>query len=269
VANAPAGQVAIHCKAAGPNVTLSSREAGCLLGLGRGADDVLRGRTRMSLVGTVEEITPLLHAVLDRFRALSRATREDEERARPLDRRRNGFIAAAGSTMLVLERGPDAAARGAGVLSRVRAWGSAFDATAGPAGWGSGASGLAAALLRLLRRAGLEPAEVDLIVSGASGSVAGDRLEARTLREVWNGSPLPPVVTPKAAVGEYGGGFLAAAVLAASGESIGPVRPSADADPELGIVPSSAGECPPRPRRVLVTSLAAGGSAAWAILEPP
>jgi hypothetical protein len=88
------------------------------------------------------------------------------------------------------------------------------------------------------------------------------------LAAAWGAAAFPPVVVPKAVVGEFGGGFLAAAVMAAEGASFG--RPAAfDApDPELTIAPHD-GSPLPAPKRVLVSALAAGGASAWALLERP
>lgn len=268
VANAPAAQVAILCRARGPSVTICQREAGALQAVAQGAADVLSGRAPRSLAGSVEEMTPLLHALLDRFGALTRPGENGEEAARPFDRRRDGFLAAEGSTMLLLEDDESARLRGGRALAHVLAWGSAFDPTASQTGWGTGHMHLARSLLRCLGRAGLGVEDVDRIVSGASGSRGGDRLEAQMLRAAWDGRPLPPVLAPKAAVGEYGGGFLGAAVLAAAGSCFGPTAGFREPDPELEIVPHDGSPLPP-PSTVLVTSLAAGGAASWLVLGPP
>lgn len=270
VANAPAAQVAIQCRAAGRNHTICQREAGALTALGRGAADVASGRAERALAGAAEEVTPLIFAVLDRFGALARPRRRAEkvvepEAARPFDRRRNGFVIADGAGVLLLEPAAAAAARGVVPLARVRAWGGAFDPTAGRSGWGTGAEGLGRELRAFLDRAQVTPGEIDRIVSGASGAVAGDRLEAAVLRRVWP-RELPPVLAPKAVTGEYGGGFPVAAVLAAAGRRFGPVPGFAEPDPALGVVPHDGSPLPP-PRRLLVTALAAGGSAAWVILD--
>lgn len=260
VANAPAAQIAIALKARGPSLTVCQREAGPLLALSRAAAEVAAGRAHRALAGAVDEITPLLHALLDRFGALTR-----EELARPFDRRRNGFLAGEGATLVVLETEEGLKERGGRALARVLGFGSAFDPTASPAGWGTGVAPLARGLLRTFARAGLNPADVDLIVSGASGSRDGDRLEARVLRAVWGESVLPPVVVPKAVTGEYGGGLLGPAVLAAAGSPFGPTAGFGEVDPELGIVPHD-GRPLPKPSTVLVTSLAAGGAGAWVVL---
>lgn len=268
VANAPAAQIAISSKARGPSVTICQREAGPLLAVGQAAGDLAAGRVPRALAGSVDEMTPLLHSLLDRFGAVTRnGGPGGQEVARPFDRRRAGFLAAEGATMLVLESEEAARERGAQPLARVLAWGSAFDPTAPPVGWGGGHAGLARALRRSLDRAGIGLATIDRIVAGASGSVGGDRTEALMLREAWEDRPLPPVLAPKGVTGEYGGGFLAAAVLSL-GVEFGRTAGFKEPDPELGLVPHD-GSPLPTPSTVLVTSVAAGGAASWLVLGAP
>ena len=267
VPNAPAAQAALACRAQGPSVTIAQSEAGPLRAVARAALELTRGKSRLALAGSVDELSPLIHAILDRFRALARPGAGKPERARPFDRRRDGFLAAEGATMLVLETVDSAQRRGAAVLARLLGAWSAFDPTAGPSAWGCGVETLAVALERGLARHGASPADVNLIVSGASGSIAGDRLEAGVLRRVWSDLPLPPILTPKAVTGEYGA-FLGAAILAAGGARIGSEGAFEEIDPELGVVPQTRG-VPGEPGCILVTSLAAGGAASWLLLERP
>ena len=268
VANAPASRVGLTLRARGPQHTIVAGEAGPLRALARGAADVKAGRARAAFVGAAEEITPLVHAILDRFRALSRPGADGVEQGRPFDRERNGFIAAEGAVVLVLESEADARRRDATVLARVLGTTAAFDPSAPASGWGTGVDTLALELRRGMDRHGLAPEDIDLVVSGASGSRAGDRLEARVLRRVWGERPLPPVVAPKATVGEHGGGFLAAAILAANGQSFAPTPGFRFEDPELGIRPHDGSETGVV-RKVLVTTVAAGGAASWIFLERP
>ena len=268
VANAAAAQIAIAHGAQGQNLTVSQREAGVLTAVGRGATEIASGRADRTLVGGVEEMPPLLHALLDRFSALARPGNGGGEVARPFDRRRNGFVASEGAVVLLLEAEHHARARGARMRARVRGFGSAFDPTAGRVGWGHGQKPLAQSLRRTLERVSLEPRDIARIVSGASGSVAGDRLEALTLRAAWGGSPLPPVLAPKGVTGEFGGGFLASAVLSACDVEFGPTGGFAEPDPELGLRPHEGGPLPSA-GLTLVTSLASGGAASWLVLERP
>ncbi len=260
VANAAAGQVAIDLGARGPNLTLCQREAGPLLALAQGAAEVALGRADVCLAGAVDEIKPLVHALLDRFRALSRPEPFGEA-ARPFDRRRDGALAGEGATVLVLESAAAARARGARVLARVGATVRAFDATASRAGYGRGAAGFAAALTTGL---GDALGAGDAVVSGASGTRTGDALEAAVLR-----AAVPPavrVVAPKAVHGEFGGGTLAAALLALHGAEFAPPEACGEPDARLRI-PLASGRV--AARRVLLSALAAGGVGAWTILEAP
>lgn len=269
VANAPAAQIAIASRARGPSVTICQREAGALLAVGQAAADVAAGRVPRALAGTVDEMTPLLHSLLDRFGAITRnGGPQGMEVARPLDRRRAGYLAAEGSTMLLLESAAGARERGATPLARVAAWGSAFDPTATAVGWGTGHAGLARALRRSLERTSISLESIDRIVTGASGSRGGDRVEALMLSAAWGDRSLPPVLAPKSVTGEFGGGFLGAAVLAASGAPFGPTAGFEEPDPELGIVPHDGSPLAP-PFTVLVTSAAAGGAVSWLVLEAP
>ena len=133
-------------------------------------------------------------------------------------------------------------------------------------GWGTGSNLLGRRLLHFLDRAGIAKSEVSLVVSGASGSVAGDRLDAEVLRSAFSGVSLPPVLAPKGVTGEYGGGFLASVVLATAPRAFGPTAGFREIDPEVGLTPWAGGTLP-APRAVLASSLGAGGAAAWAILE--
>ena len=266
VSNASAAQVAIALKARGPNATITQREASDLVALGEGLRWIRNGRADRVLVGVVEEHVPILHAVLDRFGALARAEDGLAERPRPFDRRRNGLLLAEGAVALLLESDRAAGERGARTLARAAAAFSAFDPSAPAWDWGQGETGLAAALRGGIERAAIPREAISLVVSGASGSRRGDRLEGRTLRAAFEDA-VPPVVAPKGTTGEYGGGALAAAVLAASGESIGGTSGFEDVDPGIGIRPATSPATSPGP--LLLSALAAGGAAAWAVLTGP
>jgi 3-oxoacyl-[acyl-carrier-protein] synthase II len=266
VANAHAGQIALAVGATGPNLTISQREASGLLTLARGADWIRVGRARRVLAGCVDEVSPILHAILDRFGALARSSStEDLEVARVFDADRNGFVIADGATVLILESAAEAEQRGAATLATVAASARANDPSASVSDWGAGHVQLARRLTGRLKAQGVDLASIDLVVSGASGSRRGDRLEALVLREAF-GNDLPVVLAPKAVTGEYGGGFLASAFLALDGIDWAATPGFRRADPELDLTPH-AGEPLARPERILVTSLAAGGAACWVVLD--
>src|SRR5258706_118902 len=200
------------------------------------AADVATGSVERALTGAADESPPLVHALLDRYRALSRPGADGGEAARPFDRRRSGFCLGEGATVLVVEEEAAARTRGARILARVWAWGSAFDPSASRVSWGCGHEPLARAARRMLDRASLAPSDIDLVVSGASGSVAGDRLESATLHALWGAAPLPPVLAPKSVTGEYGGAQLGAAILATAGAEVGPTAGLQTLDPPLRLI---------------------------------
>ena len=268
VANAPAAQVALALRARGPNITITQREAGPLMALTRGAREVLSGRAKTALVGAVDEVTPLLHAILDRFGALARPRDSRVEAARPFDRNRDGAVLGEGCTILVVEPEGSAVARGARILARVVRCGRAFDPQAPPTGWSSDPGPLAQAMRSSLAAGGITPSDIDRIVCGGSGSRPGDRGEARVLCEVWQDRALPAVLVPKSYLGEHGGAILAGAVLALSGAPFGRTPGFESPDPDLSLIPYD-GRGLETPRRILATSFAAGGAASWAVLEHP
>ena len=264
VANAPAAQVAIQCRARGPNLTVPHREDGGLTALRIAGGDLLKGRTRMALAGVAEEVTPVVHTSLDRFDALCTGE-SGEELPRPFDRHRNGALAAEGATILVLETAASAESRGARILARIRAWESAFDPFTSRTTWGREPRHLAESLQRFLARSAIDAGDIDRIVSGASGTQMGDRLEAVVLRTIWP-EAMPPVLAPKGVTGEYGGGFLAAALLAAAGRVFGRMPACSAPDPDLNVRPHD-GSALPAPRLTLVSSLSSAGYASWILLE--
>ncbi len=263
VASAHAGQIALALAARGPSYTVSQGEASGLLAVARGAELVARGRARRALVGVVDEVSPVLHAVLDRLGALAKSGR-----ALPFGAERSGSFLSEGATVLVLEREEDARARGARVLARLAGWVRAHDPSARTAAWGTDGRGLASALRRGLARRGIAVESIERIVSGASGSVRGDRLEASTLRELVRERPLPDVFAPKGLTGELGGGFLGAALLLLAGGELGSAgsgHAEAAFDPELGVEPARGAFGPAR--RALWSALGSGGAAAWLVVD--
>lgn len=238
VTNAAAAQVALALGARGPNVTLTGREAGPLLALNRAAREIVLGRAGSAIVLAVDEMTPMLLEILDRFGMLTAST------ARPFDDARDGILPAEGASALVLESSTAVEARDGCSLARLLGGFGGFDPTATAASWGRDPQGLASTVERGLARFGLASTDLTAVVSGASGSVAGDALEDHLWTQLF-GAGRPPMVCPKAIVGEYGGGFLAASVLAAS---------------------SWADEAEATPVRCLVSSLAVGGAGAWVVL---
>lgn len=266
VANAYAGQIALYFEARGSNSTLAQGEACGALAVARALLQISSGSADRVIAGVVDEIGEVPHALLDRFRALARPDADGSERGRVFEQGRTGFVASEGATIMLLEDEQKARQRGAKVFGRVRCAIRAFDHSAPAHNWGTGDATLSRALLKGLARHGLAPKDFDRIVSGASGSRRGDSLEAEVLQATWGKTPLPPVLTPKAVTGEYGGGQLAAAVLALGPQAFAGAPANRVQDPSIPIAPHDGSPLPPA-KRLLLSSLASGGAACWIVLE--
>jgi len=125
---------------------------------------------------------------------------------RPFARDRAGMKLAEGYAIVVLERAGDAARRGATPLAAILGWGESSDAhhLTQPHPQGDGA---ARAMTDALVRAGLTPADIDLIAAHATGTPDNDAAEYAAFCRVF-GEHLPriPVVAFKSHLGHTLGG---------------------------------------------------------------
>ena len=238
----------------GPNLTVTQREAGPLLAVGRGAAEVGRRVGGARAGGGVDEMPPLVHALLDRFDALAarRGRRRGGAAVRPAPER---LPHGARGRRCWCSR--TRTARGHAGRSdprpHPRGWGSAFDPTASAGGLGPRPRAAGAGPARAARPRRPAPRATSTSSSPARRARwRGDRLEAETLHAAWGAAPLPPVLAPKAVTGEYGGGFLASAVLAAAGARVRAHRAASRArSGARRDRRTPAGPCPPprsRPR---------------------
>src|SRR5207302_336760 len=163
VMNTMAAASAIALGLHGSSVTVNARRVAGELAVGRGAALIAGGRATAVLAGGVDELSPLMFAVLARLAAIS-PRGGGEEGCRPFDRDASGPVRGEGATFLVLESLEAAAARGARRLRGRRrdvdgaGWPPARDRVAAPA---------AAGRARGRRRSGRAP--------GAGGPRPGSR----------------------------------------------------------------------------------------------
>lgn len=266
VANAPAAQIALAVGATGANNTVTQRQVSVIAALNQASGLLRRGAAERVFVGAVDEMSPLLHAILDRFGALARSGVDGMEWGRPFDARANGWLGAEGAAVALLEREEDVQKRRGSFRARLVGAGTAFDPDAPRSGWGTAPGPRAKALKAFLAQNGVVPSGVDRVVCSAGGLREADRLEAKLIQEAMGGNPMPPILVPAATAGSQGGALLSGAVLATGGSAFGATPGFAVADREAGIVPHD-GRPLVDPKTVLVTACAPGGSAGWALLE--
>jgi 3-oxoacyl-[acyl-carrier-protein] synthase II len=125
-------------------------------------------------------ITPMGLAGFGNLRALSRRNDQPEAASRPFDRQRDGFVAAEGGAVFVLEPADAARQRGAHAYAEVAGFGASSDAHHMVIPCPDPEPG-AAAVRRALADARINPDQLDYINAHATSTPVGDVAEARIL----------------------------------------------------------------------------------------
>ncbi|WP_405773527.1 beta-ketoacyl-[acyl-carrier-protein] synthase family protein [Streptomyces sp. NBC_01538] len=235
--NMLAGQLAIALGARGPNLVVATACASGATAVGTARDLLTLDRCDIVLAGGSEAmITPLVMAGFAQMGALSAREHDPDSASRPFDVERDGFVAAEGAGVLVLERAADARARSARVRGRVVGYGASADAhhVTSPHPQGVGAE---SAVRAALADAGAAASEVGHVNAHGTSTPLNDLAEGQMLSRVLTGSPL--VTSTKGVTGHLLGaaGAVEAALTVLSLEQ-GVVPPTAGLsclDPRLDI----------------------------------
>jgi 3-oxoacyl-(acyl-carrier-protein) synthase len=259
VPNAAAGHTSVAQGIRGPSATFSSGATAGLEALDFAFQQIAEDRVQAMLVASADCLCPQL---VERFAA--RGQLSPSGLARPFDRDRDGTLLSEGACALLLESHDAARRRGAIFYAELLATGGASDRDRDRS--------LTAAITEALREARLEPRQVDVVVSSASGGVDGDRSESTALwRALGEHAGRVPTTCPKSVLGEtMGSAGTFAAVLAALTLNGGWVTPTAHyraADPRCRLNIQSGESRQLDPRVALVPVLGDDGSAAAAVLR--
>ncbi len=183
VANNPAGEITLNLGITGPHYTLGAACAAGNAGLIQGAQMLRLGDCDAALCGGVSESIHTFGIFASFHSQGALARHEDPANAsRPFDADRNGIVVAEGGCMFVLERLSDAAARGAKIYGEIIGYAMNSDASDFVM---PNAERQADCVRLALRRAGLNPEDVDLVSTHATGTTTGDVQEAQALRSVF------------------------------------------------------------------------------------
>jgi 3-oxoacyl-[acyl-carrier-protein] synthase II len=121
-------------------------------------------------------------------RALSTGFNDTPEKAsRPYDKDRDGFVMGAGAGVVMLEEYEHAKARGAKIYAEVKGYGLSGDAhhITAPAEDGNGGF---RSMRMALKRAGMEPADIDYINAHGTSTPLGDEIELRAVERLFGNS---------------------------------------------------------------------------------
>ena len=171
-----------HFKIKGASTGFTSACAASAHALGFASDEIALGRQKRMFVvgaedGNVETILPFAA-----MRALS-LNPDPNTASRPFDKKHDGFVGTGGATVLVLESEEEVLRRGVTPYAEVLGWGQASDghniAISHPEG-----AGLAAAMRRAFKAAGISAADVDYINAHATSTPIGDASECKALHAV-------------------------------------------------------------------------------------
>ncbi|MFI5746764.1 beta-ketoacyl-[acyl-carrier-protein] synthase family protein [Streptomyces sp. NPDC051644] len=227
--NMVSGYAAMEFGALGPNLVTATACASAATAIGT-ARDLLRSGTCDVVItgGTEASLTPTVLSGFARMGALSKRRDDPAAASRPFDTDRDGFVAAEGAGVLVLERLADARARGARVRARLSGYGASADAhhATAPDPEGRGAE---RAIRTALRDAGVAPDEVDHVNAHGTSTPLNDLTEARVLKRVLGTRPV--VTSSKGVTGHSLGaaGAIEAALTVLALEQ-GTVPPTANLD---------------------------------------
>jgi len=183
VANNPAGEIALNMGITGPHYTIGAACAAGNAGIIQGAQMLRLGECDLAIAGgTSESIHTFgIFASFNSQNAL--AVHSDPTKAsRPFDMQRNGIVVAEGGCLYTLERLSDAKKRGAEIIGELVGYAMNTDATdfvlPNP-------QRQAECVAMALKRAGLEPEQIDIVSTHATGTSSGDTQECTALRAVF------------------------------------------------------------------------------------
>ncbi len=171
-----------HLKIKGASGGFVSACASSSHALGFAFDEIMLGRQKRMLVvgaedGNVDAILPFAG-----MRALSTNT-DPNSASRPFDKKRDGFVGTGGGVGVVLESEEEVMRRGVTPYAELLGWGQASDghnvAISHPDGLG-----LAAAMRRALKFAGVTAADLGYVNAHATSTPIGDASECKALRAV-------------------------------------------------------------------------------------
>ncbi|MBY0517014.1 MAG: beta-ketoacyl-[acyl-carrier-protein] synthase family protein [Bacteriovoracaceae bacterium] len=180
VANNPAGEVTLNLGITGPHYTLGAACAGGNVGIIAGAQQLILGEVDVALCGGVSE-SPQTFGIYAAFAAQGALAQNEDptKSSKPLDKNRNGIAISEGGAIYVLERLEDAQKRGATIIAEIAGYAVNSDASdfVNP-----NPDRQVQCMHLALRKAGMQPSDIDIVNMHATGTGAGDISESQAVR---------------------------------------------------------------------------------------
>ncbi len=262
--NGAAGWVSIEFGAQAGAHAVASACASSAEAIGYGIDMIRAGRADIVIAGGTEAAIHQLNiAAFSSMRAMSTRNDEPERASRPYDKNRDGFVLGEGSGIVILESEEHAKARGAriyGVAAGVGYSADAHDIVQ------NNADGMAKAMGRALKDAGVEPSDIVHINAHGTSTPIGDIGEIKAIRQAFGDAADQIIVTStKSMTGHLLGGTGAVesiATLLALRDGLVPPTinlEDVDDDIDIDIARGEARKLPSGPAAALNNSFGFGG----------
>jgi 3-oxoacyl-[acyl-carrier-protein] synthase II len=186
VANNPAGEISLNLGITGPHYTIGAACAAGNAGIIQGAQMLQLGDCDIAIAGGVSESVRTF-GIFASFKSQGALAWHDDpaKASRPFDMDRTGIVVSEGGCLYVLERLSDAKARGAKIYAELAGYAMNSDASdfvlPNP-------ERQAQCMQLALARAGINPEQIGIVSTHATGTPSGDAQECQALRRVFGDS---------------------------------------------------------------------------------
>jgi 3-oxoacyl-[acyl-carrier-protein] synthase II len=185
LSNMAAAQPAMFLGIKGVTYSIAAACATSAVSIGEAAEIIKRGDANVMLAGGTEAgIMPMCIAGLNAMRVLSTRNECPEQASRPFDGTRDGFVAAEGAAVLLIESLDHAEARGAKILAELVGYACTCDAAHLTAPDMEGTA-VSFAMRRALSKAGITIHDVDYISAHGTSTILNDLQETRVIKQVF------------------------------------------------------------------------------------
>ncbi|MCY3780574.1 MAG: beta-ketoacyl-ACP synthase II [Chloroflexi bacterium] len=257
-------RVSMHYGLKGPNYNITAACATSNNSLGDAADLIRMGRAKVMVAGGSEAcIMPMVISGFNNMKVLTNTEDVPEKASRPFDATRDGFVAAEGAALMILEDLEHARARGVRIYAELTGYGHTSDAFHVTAPNPDGVDA-AEAMRRALKEADISTKEISYINAHGTATQLNDKSETLAIKQALGEEAYNiPISSTKSMTGHILGATAAAeaifSVKALRDNFIPPTINLETADPEcdLDYTPNVGVEKPMQ--HVLSNSFGFGG----------